>query len=610
MKKSKLCKALALATAFSGLAGVGLYSSVVSAVNLPANGLGQSLVFPYYNARDNWQTTVNLINTDQSKLIVVKLRFMEGYNSRDVLDFNVIMSPGDVFSGVIEGGGANGVQFRRAPGDTTCTSSPIAPGGTLPLNPIAYTGTNTDTGPIDNDRLREGYMIAIVMGAVDVEAATPPTGTSLRELAAATTASPLKTAATAFLGAVHAPGGTTTCGPVDARFLKTNILTTAQLFGAPVNVLKGNYTFLNVPRGTSAGGNATALANSVVIGDGGAPRNTCTITYIDQFGVAGGGKYTTAVPVVWDPDTGSTSCPNLITAQQSPDFLQPTLGSTFPYTSANLENGGGSPTNVLLTPYTLSVGTPALLPYLGGSAAVAEVLRADTLENEWSINPNLGVSTDWIVTHPVKAISVDFNPNSIQAAANNAWIPVATTAEINSYVPAGPFASAFDKLNTANPPVLTGTGKSCNNVGFRLRDVDEQASTSGTSPSPQPPATNLQLCYETNVLTFSGTGATSQVFGSKLVPPQLANVIAAVNEVHNLSGKYAGWMLLDLYTDAAAATATSGAPGAVGSHLNGPGLPAIGFMIRQRAVPTGNVVDNYSDLANHSVIRTIFPSGN
>jgi len=614
MKQSKLFKAITLVTALGG-AGAGLYMSTAGAVNMPANGLGQELIFPYYTARDNWQTTLNFINTDQSKMILVKFRFMEGYNSRDVLDFNVIMSPGDMFSGVIEQGGSTGTQFRRAPGDTTCTSSVIAPGASLPLSPVAFTGTNVDTGPADNDRLSEGYVIAIVMGAVDVgaDADIAPAQPTLKGWKNTAAASALKTAATAFLGAVHAPGGATTCAPVDQQFLKTNILTTARLFGAPVNVLKGNYTFLNVPRGTSAGGNATALANSVFLNAGGAPRNNCTTTYIDQFTVAGGGLVPNAPPyagpVVWDPNVDPNDCPNLITAQQYPDFLQPTLGSVYPRRSYNLENAAAAPGGVNLTQYALADANALVNTYLGGAAAVAEVLRADTVINEWSINPNLGVSTDWIITHPIKSVFVDYNPNTVQAAVNQAWFPYATVAQLNTFVPTGPFASAFDKLNAAVPPVITGTGKSCNNVGFRVRDVDEQASTQGTNPSPQPPATNLQLCYETNVLTFSGDGTRSEVFDSKLVPPQLSNVIAAVNEVHGLSGKYSGWMLLDLITDTAAATHNAvNFPGpTVGSILNGPGLPAVGFMIRQRAIPTGSILDNYSDAANHSVVRTVFP---
>jgi hypothetical protein len=62
--------------------------------------LGDVLIFPYYTVRDGFQTTLTFVNTSDN-FLAVKFRFMEGYNSRDVLDFNVVMSPYDVYTGVV-----------------------------------------------------------------------------------------------------------------------------------------------------------------------------------------------------------------------------------------------------------------------------------------------------------------------------------------------------------------------------------------------------------------------------------------------------------------------------------------------------------------------------
>ena len=67
------------------------------------DGTGQVLLFPYYNARDGYVTNINLVNsTDQTK--AVKIRFREGKGSQDVMDFNIYMSPEDVWTGSIQPG--------------------------------------------------------------------------------------------------------------------------------------------------------------------------------------------------------------------------------------------------------------------------------------------------------------------------------------------------------------------------------------------------------------------------------------------------------------------------------------------------------------------------
>ncbi|MES2932272.1 MAG: hypothetical protein V4805_02125 [Pseudomonadota bacterium] len=58
-----------------------------SAVNVNSNGLGQVLIYPYYSVRGGMDTYVSVVNTTASAK-AVKVRFTEGKNSREVLDFN------------------------------------------------------------------------------------------------------------------------------------------------------------------------------------------------------------------------------------------------------------------------------------------------------------------------------------------------------------------------------------------------------------------------------------------------------------------------------------------------------------------------------------------
>lgn len=584
MKKSKLCKAIAMATALGG-AGFGVFAPQVGAVNLPANGLGQVLLFPYYTTRDGYQTTLSFLNTDETNLIAVKFRFYEGYDSRDVLDFDVLLSPGDVFSGVLEEG-ASGPVFRRAENDTTCTvphiafgnttASPPVASGSLALSAAAFSGnatvnnvnySNADGGPTDIDRAREGYVVAIVLGHY------PVSGPSA-----------------VLNGAVHSTSGVNTeaeCTAAANLFLQTNIPTTAPLFGAPINSLRGNYTLLNVGRGTSVGGNAVALANFVNItplgtdtittnpatpqGVGVGPRPACTVLFTGKFAYSG-------APVAWDPSTDVNACPNLIGAQQPYWFLEPTLNDAYPPTAVVINNAapGGVGVSVSLPSYTY------------GFQAVSEVLRARSIVNEWSVNPDLGVQSAWVITHPTKAFFVDRQASNSPQGTVNTWrfpgtLGAASLPPIAVGGALAPFARAFN-------------GTSCNQVGYRLFNRDEvgdSPSAGGVVPSPNNPEPNLSLCYETNVIPFDeGNAALSSV----LLPQQISALYGSIAKVRNADPtmqKPFGWMRLDLDTDSAAQVGTT--------TLGGPGLPAIGFNLRERVIP--GTADTYSDISDHSVRR-------
>jgi hypothetical protein len=632
--------------------GAGLYSPSASAVNLPANGLGEVLIFPYYTVRDGWQTTFSIINTDERNIVAVRFRMIEGMNSRDVRDFTLILSPGDMFAGVIEDNGSGGAQIRRSPTDTTCTSPYFAPGSSVSLSTDAFSGTttlpngntvsDTDGGTTSADRLREGYILAIVMGQ------SPVVGPAATALNAAVTA--YDTANNANLAgtlatlrsAVHVDGVNTEAECQAAAslfdnakvrdlnnpdlFLRTtqpSLNSVIRVFGEPDNVLKGNYSFLNVPRGTAAGGNAVALANFVTFTTTGvpaAPFPGCSWMFTSQFGPNLGG-FPTVDP--WNPLVYvGTDCPNLVTAQNYPDFLMPSLNDALPASAVAFQNGVASPNalGVAATPWPAPGANPALpgsafaaAPY--GFLAVSEVLRAATVVNEWSINPNLGVSTDWVITHPTKAFFTDrpvsANGDSPQGAVNQIRFPQVAA-------PFTPWASDTDNANDAArswaPPIAQGgflrpfartfNGTSCVDVGFRLFNVDELSdSPGGQGPvfSPNDPEPNLALCYETNVIPFTGgdmptMDSTGGVFGSKLLPQSLQNLYDAMDTVGR-----AGWMRLDLFADSNADQTAIAFP-VVANTLNGPGLPAVGFMIRQRAIPA-SIIDSYSDAADHTVNR-------
>ncbi len=155
----------------AGLGALGV-SGAANAVHVNPDGLGQVLIFPYYTARAGQVTSVSLINTG-STYKAVKVRFLEGKNSREVLDFNLFLSPQDVWTGAVV---ATTDGARVVSNDNSCvtpsdlfTEARTDPNG-LALNAFKnyqYTGTNLDAAAFSSlDRTREGYFEVIEMGVV------------------------------------------------------------------------------------------------------------------------------------------------------------------------------------------------------------------------------------------------------------------------------------------------------------------------------------------------------------------------------------------------------------------------------------------------------------
>ena len=84
------------AAVLAGLAGVAGIVGSAQAVNINPDGLGQVLIYPYYTVNGGNNTVLSVINTSENAK-AVKVRFLEGKNSREVLDFNLYLSAYDVW---------------------------------------------------------------------------------------------------------------------------------------------------------------------------------------------------------------------------------------------------------------------------------------------------------------------------------------------------------------------------------------------------------------------------------------------------------------------------------------------------------------------------------
>jgi hypothetical protein len=142
----KLGLATAVAAATAGYAGI-------TQATLSNNGLGDMAVVPYFTVQGDFVSGLHITNTSAATQ-VVKLRYRRGNDSMDALDFNLIMSPKDVWTGFIDDSSGN-IVVQTA--DTTCTA-PLRAGGDFPMPGLYAAGAE------------EGYIEVIGMGQAMNEA--------------------------------------------------------------------------------------------------------------------------------------------------------------------------------------------------------------------------------------------------------------------------------------------------------------------------------------------------------------------------------------------------------------------------------------------------------
>lgn len=158
------------AAVVTGLAAMG-FAGTASAVYVNTDGTGQVLIYPYFSVRTAgtplatgaYNTYISVTNTTASAK-AVKVRFMEGKGSKEVLDFNLFLSPHDVWTGAVvpnsDTDSTLGAKIITA--DKSCTTPKIGASGQSFLTG-AYLG---DLAGDTIDRTSEGYVELLEMGVI------------------------------------------------------------------------------------------------------------------------------------------------------------------------------------------------------------------------------------------------------------------------------------------------------------------------------------------------------------------------------------------------------------------------------------------------------------
>ncbi len=153
-----------------------LLSTTSQAVHISPRGVGQVLIYPYYTAQKfdptigaSLNTTYSIVNTTGDAK-AVKVRFLEGHHSIQVLDFNIYLSAYDVWTGVT---GAKDNVWRpgniggaHATNETTCAPfiDPIP--AVTDFRPFLIETLDDATAARATERTLDGHFIAMEMGTL------------------------------------------------------------------------------------------------------------------------------------------------------------------------------------------------------------------------------------------------------------------------------------------------------------------------------------------------------------------------------------------------------------------------------------------------------------
>ncbi len=444
MKKKVLPLAVGTATAV-------VMSAANAAMYVNDKGMGETLIFPLYSAESGNSTNVNIANTT-SGTKAVKVRILEAQNSREVLDFNLYMSPQDHFSFAVLADAADGGGMLKT-NDNSCTVPAIPADGVkfrdFLYNPADSAEDDTDTEDVneayDNTsitRTAVGYIEVIEMGQVDPDAAPvldTATENAINAAAAIKHDSDGVPANCDLLVDAWSTASDGSAGQWLSEATAGTVGTSEMLTAWDGGGLYGYASVVNVANGTSFGYDAIAIADHVGAGA-----------------------------------TGSAM-------HYEPGDIDPNFTDTAFDTSAIVNNAGVATT----------------VAFTGGGTYSAEVARVQALNatmmalkvhNDYVTDPGLSATTDWVMTFPTKAFHV--NGDEAIEPFSEVW----TGQSACEY--AG--MDMIDREESTAPPA----------------PATDQSDGPDFSPKPPPGPGNpdptngdLQLCYESTIVQFADSSA-------------------------------------------------------------------------------------------------------
>ena len=533
MKKNVLALSIATMVGGLGLSGAAMAAPAVFDVN--ESGAGVIQIVPYFTAQDGNATVLHVVNTDADNGKIVKVRFRGASNSDDLLDFQVFLSPGDVWTGLANAD-ADGL-LQLVTSDSSCTLPEEVRTNVTKAQLDRLTNRLWDTPAKKNAQTREGYIEILEMATVPKHnVVAPAVPTSVQKVYTA-----LKHVKNAE-GKMVAPCTLSAFKALDTikdgkTFTDTSVLT------APTGALSASWYIMNVAKSTTFSGSATALALK-----------------------AG----STAVPV-YSPQKAQ---------------IESTLVTADPLIASGAIDQQDFDVPDLSTP--LLTGAPAVSALADASTQAANLsaaLNRATVGNQFYQDAGLNAATDWVFSMPTRRYLVAANYaaekynktkgifDGVDNTGAAASATALATAVVDNYIFRNKAAAAKsqdgtlgNKFNVDASVTVDDNGRICVQAkGQTFFDRDEDSVQDGHVVSPGI-AKKLNLCGEVHVATF---GATSTV-GASLAKTNIT------------TGFGSGWGVVDF--------------GAVtGVAVEGNGVPVLGSAFTAASNPNAaaGMVGNY-----------------
>ena len=361
MKKNVL--ALSITAALIGLTGGahamtslgGATGDATTKLTVNTDGVGQMLIVPYFSAQGDNATLINIVNTDTVGK-AVKVRFRGAVNSDDIFDFQVFLSPKDVYAfQVAKDGSANNLA-RLTTSDNTCTKP--AKGTTLGL----INGTSFVTARLDQtmtaaglaNGTREGYVEIFNMANIIV-------GSALEKAILHSQTTGVPTCSGAAWDALNDP---------NFSFAEA----AGKGLAAPTTGLLANWTVVDVKNAATWSGEATAIQAASFAAGGVATPQAGNIVYWPQTAVG----LTAAETVAYTADPVLRQ----IAAVKAAYYDLPDMS----------------------TPYTVATTDP-----LVQANALTASIAATAVSNEFWTETAFGASNDWTFSMPTRRYTVAYD---------------------------------------------------------------------------------------------------------------------------------------------------------------------------------------------------------
>ncbi|MCG3785409.1 cell surface protein [Delftia acidovorans] len=461
-----------------------LGATTAAGFQLTEGGTGHNLVVPYFSAQNGNMTVLHLVNTDTENGKAVKVRFRGAANSDDLMDFQVFLSPQDVWTAAVTQG-ANGV-LQLVSSDNTCTlprlnSAPLqaTPDGAKAANAVGFfNGTTARLNPkLSADALasgsREGYVE--IFNMADIPSASVYGSTTDAQSALYKTIKHNAAGVAACDSAVLNPAVLTTDHTTQATAAAVGLAT-------PTTGLMGDWYIMNVPQTTTFSGAATALTATVnADGTGGAARGNFVLFPQRATAVtAAVANNATADPLFRTANVGTAKTP--AGAVSGGTFTNPVI------------RAGQYDLPDMSTPY---FAAPSATAPLDQAQALSRQLAVSSVINQYANDTSISGKTDWVFSMPTRRYSVALNYNGSGTTA---------ASRVYSENILGVGTTAFFHDGNTEVTAATGDARICVTAdGQAFYGREEQFREDGAVLSPGQVA-QVRFCGETSVLSFADTG--------------------------------------------------------------------------------------------------------